>query len=412
MNRNEQLKTGRASHCKCDATRYTLGRGLALAAFLLAFTLGAAQTQTPPDRNKLDQERRQLIADAEKNGVEVRIKDVARFRGVRANQLQGIGLVVGLSNTGDTKNTPFTANLLANAMKDKTIIDPKQLKAKNVAVVFVTAELPPFASPGNRIDVTVTSAGDATSLQGGYLLRTPLYGPADSEKAYSVAMGPVSIGGFNVGSNGSLIQKNHTTVGRLTSGGIVEQSVSTSVVFDGKLYLELEDADFTTAQRIAAKLNEVNPAYLAQALDAGTVSFAHVAGKSQVQQIAEVEGLTFFSDTAATIVINENTGTIVMGGNVKIGPAVVAKGSLTIRVEQELLISQPLPFSDGKTVVDNQTYLGAKEQKAQVTMMGPTTTVADLARIFQALKISAQDMIAILQALKAQGALKARIKTQ
>lgn len=394
--------------------RFRLISGTRSLLALLAISLaGMAFSQVaPPDRNKLDQERRQLIADAERNGIEVRIKDVARFRGVRANQLQGIGLVVGLTNTGDTKNTPFTANLLANAMKDKTIIDPKQLKAKNVAVVFVTSELPAFASPGNRADVTVTSAGDATSLQGGYLLRTPLYGPVDTEKAYMVAMGPVSIGGFNVGSNGSLIQKNHTTVGRLTSGGIVEQSVATEVVFDNKMYLELEDADFTTAQRIAAKLNETNPSYVAQALDGGTIQMAMLPGRTQVQQMAEIETLRFFSDTAATIVINENTGTIVMGGNVKIGPAVVAKGSLTIRVDQELLISQPLPFSDGQTVVANQAYLGAKESRAQVTMMGPTTTVADLSRIFQALKISAQDMIAILQALKAQGALKARIKTQ
>ncbi len=378
---------------------------------LLFSAFGATQT-TPPDRNKLDQARRQLIADAEKNGVEVRIKDVARFRGVRANQLQGIGLVVGLTNSGDTKNTPFTANLLANAMKDKTIIDPRQLKAKNVAVVFVTAELPPFASPGNRVDVTVTSAGDATSLQGGYLLRTPLYGPADSEKAYCVAMGPVSIGGFNVGSNGNLIQKNHTTVGRLSSGGIVEQAVMTQLIFDNKMYLELEEADFTTAQRIAAKLNEFDPSLGAQALDGGTIQVSAIGGKSPVELMSQIESVKFFSDTAATVVINENTGTIVMGGNVKIGPAVVAKGSLTIRVDQEVLISQPLPFTDGQTVVANQSYLNAKESSAQVTLMGPTTTVADLARIFQALRISAQDMIAILQALKAQGALKARIKTQ
>ncbi len=393
---------------------------------LVLATIGLAQTTTAPPKPpaldpqremqqaqlKADQMRRLAISDAEKNGTEVRVKDVARFRGVRSNQLQGIGLVVGLNGTGDTKNTPFTANLLANAMKEKTLIDPKQLKAKNVAVVFVTAELPPFASPGNRIDVTVTSAGDAISLQGGYLLRTPLFGPMDSENAYVVSMGPVSIGGFNVTAGGASLQKNHTTVGKLPSGGIVEQSVATTMIFDGKMYLELEEADFTSAQRLATKLNETDKTYHAVAEDGGTIKLSLPEGKSPVQVMSEVEGLKFFSDNAATIVINENTGTIVIGGNVRIGPALVAKGSLTVRIEQELLISQPNPFTFGSTVVAEQTKVSAEETPAQVTMMGPTTTIADLARIFQALKISAQDMIAILEALKAQGALKARIKTQ
>ncbi|MEQ1932351.1 MAG: flagellar basal body P-ring protein FlgI [Fimbriimonadaceae bacterium] len=400
--------------------KHTLFGSLVLsAAMVLSQTTVVPPKPTPdPQKDiqqaqlKADQSRRQAISDAEKNGTEVRVKDVARFRGVRSNQLQGIGLVVGLNGTGDTKNTPFTANLLANAMKEKTLIDPKQLKSKNVAVVFVSAELPPFASPGNRIDITVTSAGDANSLQGGYLLRTPLYGPVDSETAYVVSMGPVSIGGFNVTSGGASLQKNHTTVGKLPSGGIVEQSVATTMIFDGKMYLELEDADFTTAQRLATKLNETDKTYLAVAEDGGTIKLSLPEGKTPVQIMSEVEGLKFFSDTAATVVINENTGTIVMGGNVRIGPALVAKGSLTVRIEQELLISQPNPFSFGATVVAEQTKVSAEEQPAQVTMMGPTTTIADLARIFQALKISAQDMIAILEALRAQGALKARIKTQ
>lgn len=361
---------------------------------------------------KAEEARRQAIQQAETNGIEVRIKDVARFRGVRANQLQGIGLVVGLAGTGDTKNTPFTASLLANAMRDKTLVDPKVLKAKNVAVVFVTAELPPFASPGNRIDVTVQSAGDATSLQGGYLLRVPLYGPADSETAYAVAMGPVSIGGFNASGGGASVQKNHATVGRLPELGIVEQSVDTQVVFDGRLYLELRDADLTTAQRMAEQLNKTNAQYQAVALDGGTVQLNLPEGKLPVQAMAEVESVRFLSDTEATVVISENTGTIVAGGNVRLAPAMVAKGSLTVKIEQELIISQPNPFTFGSTVVGQQTNVRAEEQPAQVTMMGPTTTVADLARIFQALKVSATDMIAILQALRAQGALKARIKVQ
>ena len=361
---------------------------------------------------KADESRRDAIKFTEQNGVAVRIKDVARFRGVRANQLQGIGLIVGLGGTGDSKNTPFTATLLANAMKEKTLVDPKVLKSKNVAVVFVTAELPAFASPGNRIDVTVQSAGDATSLQGGYLLRTPLFGPADNENAYAVAMGPISIGGFNVASGGASVQKNHTTVGRLPEMGIVERSVATEIVFDGRLYLELRDADLTTAQRMADKLNKTNLSYAAIALDGGTVQLNMPEGKSPVQAMADIEGLAFMSDTEATIVISENTGTIVAGGNVRLGPAMVAKGSLTVKIEQELIISQPNPFTFGNTVVGQQTNIKAEEEPAQVTMMGPTATVADLARIFQALRVSATDMIAILQALRSQGALKARIKIQ
>lgn len=390
---------------------------------LLAAALGSGQGEPPkvdPQADAKQQEalrkaeeaRRDAIKFAEQNGVAVRIKDVARFRGVRANQLQGIGIIVGLGGTGDTKNTPFTATLLANAMKEKTLVDPKLLKSKNVAVVFVTAELPAFASPGNRIDVTVQSAGDATSLQGGYLLRTPLFGPADAENAYAVAMGPVSIGGFNVASGGASVQKNHTTVGRLPEMGIVERSVDTEIVFDGRLYLELRDADLTTAQRMADKLNKTNPAYLAIAMDGGTVQLNMPEGKTPVQAMAEIEALAFMSDTEATIVISENTGTIVAGGNVRLGPAMVAKGSLTVKIEQELIISQPNPFTFGNTVVGQQTNIKAEEEPAQVTMMGPTATVADLARIFQALRVSATDMIAILQALRSQGALKARIKIQ
>lgn len=362
--------------------------------------------------NKAEEGRRKAIQDAELNGTEVRIKDIARFRGVRANQLQGIGLIVGLGGTGDTKNTPFTASLLANAMKDKTIVDPKLLKAKNVAVVFVTAELPAFASPGNRIDITVTSSGDATSLQGGYLLRTPLYGPGSTETAYAVAMGPVSIGGFNASGGGASVQKNHTNVGRLPEMGIVEQAVDTEVVFDGHMYIELNDADLTTAQRMAEKLNQTNASFNAVAIDGGTVQVSMPEGKSPVQAMSMIESLRFMSDTEGTVVISENTGTIVAGGNVRLSPAMVAKGSLTVRIEQELQVSQPNPFSFGTTVVNQQTTVRAEEEPAHVTMMGPTATVADLARIFQALHVSATDMISILQALRTQGALKARIKIQ
>jgi flagellar P-ring protein precursor FlgI len=398
--------------CLCASTVAQV----APAAIATAPTGGSPAPKLDPEavkaRIKLGRERLQSISRAEEQGIEVRIKDVARFRGVRSNQLQGIGLLVGLDGTGDTKNTPFTSTLLANAVNEKTIVDPKQLKPKNVAVVFVTAELPAFASPGNRIDITVTSAGDATSLQGGYLLRTPLYSAANNTLAYAVAMGPVSIGGFNASSSGSSVQKNHATVGRLPEMGTVEQAVDTQVVFNGKMFLELQQADFTTAQRLAEQVNLEHPEYIALALDGGTVQLTLPLGKSQVAAMSEIEAVRFYADTPATVVISENTGTVVMGGNVRIGPAVVAKGSLTVRIDQDVIISQPNPFSGGTTAVEHTANVQAQEANAQVTTVGPTTSVADLAMIFGALKVSATDIIAILEALRQQGALKATIKIQ
>jgi flagellar P-ring protein precursor FlgI len=372
-------------------------------------TISPAQEK---QRQRATDQRIQSIVRAEEVGIEVRLKDIARFRGVRSNQLQGIGLLVGLNGTGDTKNTPFTATLLANAMHEKTIVDITQLKPKNVAVVFVSAELPAFASPGNRIDATVTSAGDATSLQGGYLLRVPLYSAANDSKAYAVAMGPISIGGFNVSAAGSSVQKNHVTVGRLPEMAIVEQSVDTSVVFNGKLFLELNQQDFTTAQRIAEKVNIEYPQYEALALDGGTVQLTLPTGKTEVAAMSELEEIHVFADTPATVVINENTGTIVMGGNVRIGPAVVAKGSLTVRIDQDVIIGQANPFFPNQKAVPTTANVQATEDIAQMTTVGPTTSVADLAMIFGALKVSATDMIAILEALRDQGALKATLRIQ
>jgi flagellar P-ring protein precursor FlgI len=357
-------------------------------------------------------QRKQVIARAEEVGVDVRIKDVAHFKGVTPNQLQSIGLVVGLNGTGDTQNTPFTAQLLSSLMNDLTFINAAQLTPKNVAVVTVTAELPPFSSPGNRVDVEVQSIGDATSLQGGYLIRTPLYSAFDSKTAYVVAMGPVSIGGFNVSKSGSSVQKNHTTAGRLPEMGTVVKGVDTRLVFDGKMYLQLSQEDFTTAQRLAEQVNLEHPEYEAVAIDAGNVQVTLPFGKNQVQAMSEIEDVRFLADTPATVVISENTGTVVMGGNVRIGPAVVAKGSLTVRISEDNMISQPNPYSRGVTAQVSNANVQAKEETAQVTEMGPTTSVSDLAVIFAALKVSATDIIAILEALRDQGALKATLKIQ
>lgn len=379
---------------------------------------GTTQGQTPPKDTGTKtapdaRERLESIRKMGEQGIEVRIKDIARFRGIRSNQLLGYGLVVGLEGTGDTKATPFTQTLLANAMKNAgTIVDPAQLKVKNVAVVAITAELPPFSAPGNRMDVTVQSIGDAKSLQGGTLLQSPLYAAGNREIVYAAAQGPISIGGFAASSGGASVQKNQLNVGRIPAGAIVENTAPTKFVFDGKMFIELDEADLTTAQRIANKLNTSFPGFQSEPLNGGTVQVTLPSGTSPIAAMSQIEMTKVFADIPALVVINERTGTIVVGGNVKLGPALVAKGSLNVRIDKDLVISQPNPLSKGETVAANQTTVNAEEDNVNVALMGGSATVADLARIFQTLKLSPTDIIAILQALREQGSLKARIKIQ
>lgn len=384
---------------------------------MVANTFGQATGTNQGVNDKQEQERlgreaearRKELLEAERDGIEVRVKEIARFRGIRANQLLGVGLVVGLSGTGDTKNTPYSQTLLANAMREFGFAaDAPQLKVKNIAVVFVTCELPPFAAPGNSIDVTVQSMGDAKSLQGGELLQTPLYAGGNRERAYVVAQGPVSIGGFQVQAAGNLSQKNHPTVGK--SPGIVESKVPTKTVFDGRMFLELDDADITTAKRVAHTIGNKFPEYVPRAVDGGSIELLLPEGKNSVDAMAEIEQVRVFSDSAGTVVIDERTGTIIMGGNVRIGPAVIAKGGLSVRIEQVPLVSQPAPFSNGTTTTATQTNVGVEEETAQVATVLPNATVGDLALIFQKLKVSPSDIIAILENLRVQGALKAKLK--
>ncbi len=400
-------------------TRSIPYRSLVAAGAILLAAISSAQSKPAPAKGDSAELAKGLAAEAkrlsqlESQGVEVRIKDIARFRGVRSNQLLGYGLVVGLEGTGDTKNTPFTQTLLANAMKSfGTIVDIGQLKVKNVAVVAVTAELPPFSNPGNTIDISVQSLGDAKSLQGGTLLQAPLYAAGNRESAYAVAQGPISIGGFNASAGGSSVQKNHLNVGRIPSGGIVEMGVPTKTVFDGKLFLELDDADLTTATRIADKLEKAFPSYQPKALSAGTIELTLPAGRSAVEAMAEIESAKVFADVPAVVVINERTGTIIVGGNVRIGPAMIAKGSLQVTIRQFNDVAMPAPFTTASPASVQNTEVTAAEDKAQVAMIPGSATVADLARIFHKLRVSPSDIISILQGLQDQGALKARIKVQ
>lgn len=347
-------------------------------------------------------------------GMKVRVKDITRFRGVRGNQLLGYGLVVGLEGTGDTKKTPFTATLLSNALKRfGTMMEPGQLDSKNIATVAITAELPPFATPGNTIDITVTSIGDAKSLQGGYLLQAPLFGANDDQNAVAVAQGPVSVGGFNVqGGAGGSVQKNHVNVGRLVAGGIVERSVPFQFVFGQNLFVELDEGDLTTALRVANAIRLADPAFDPEAIDGGTVRVRLPQGMSPVQALSQIESLEVMVDSEGLVVINERTGTIVIGGNVRLGPAVIAQGSLRVVIEAVNYVSQPTAFSTGgSTALETNESIRATEE-TKLSVVGPAATISDLARIFQALKVTPRDMIAILQALKEQGALRARIRVQ
>jgi flagellar P-ring protein precursor FlgI len=368
--------------------------------------------ETAPLLSQTDLDRRSILK-AEQDGVEVRIKDLGHFRGIRFNQLIGLGLVTGLEGTGDTIKSPVTIALLTNyytAMGAK--FDATQIDPKNVALVNVTCDLPPFAKPGTQVDVVVSAMGDAKSLQGGTLIRTPLYG-ASSERAYVVAEGPLSIGGFNISAGGAASQRNHTNVGRIPGGGIVEAPVATKFVFaGGKMYLDLDQEDLTTAHRAAERIAKEIPTLLPIATDGSTIELHIADGADPVTIMSQVESIRVNADVEADVVINERTGTIVVGGNVALAPCAVAQGSLQVRIQQDNQVIQPLPLSNGNTQTQTNTAVDVSQETAKVALIPPRTTVADLARILQTLRLKPTDIISILQALRQQGALKARVVLQ
>lgn len=341
-----------------------------------------------------------------------RIKDIAYFMGTRPNMLIGYGLVVGLNGTGDNTKTEFTTSTLANLLDNMGIhVDPSQTKIKNVAAVMVTANLPPFARGGTRIDVEASSIGDAKNLQGGTLLMTPLQGP--DGRTYAVAQGPVSTGGFAAsGASGSSVQKNHPTVGFISGGATVEQEVAVDYSNLQHLDLVLRKPDFTTASKTAAVINSALNGGMAQALDATTVRIAVPTEYQQqiVSMITQVENLTVQPDSPAKIVINERTGTIVMGENVRIAPVAVAHGSLTIQISEQPAVSQPLPFSQGQTAVVPQTSIQAQEAKGHLAVIGGGVSIGDLVKGLNAIGATPRDLINILQAIQAAGAMEAELE--
>ena len=340
-----------------------------------------------------------------------RIKDLTSVEGVRENLLVGYGLVVGLDDTGD--DTKMYYQSISNMLERLGIHVPAdKVDVGNVAAVIVTAKLPPFAKPGMKIDVDVASIGDADSLQGGTLIMTPLFGP--DGKIYAVAQGPVSIGGFNARGGGQRVQRNHPTAGRIPNGAIVERPVPSAFMSADVINFNLNVPDFITASRIAKAINKVFPG-TAKATDPATVRVVvppRYRGRV-VDFIAQVQEIEATQDKSAKIVISERTGTIVMGADVRILPVAISHGSLTVKIESTPQVSQPPAFSGGATVVTQQTKLTVKEEKGPVFTIGMgkgEVHVTDLIKALNRIGASPRDIIAILRAIQAAGALEGELE--
>ena len=352
-----------------------------------------------------------LISSAVSYAEVSRIKDVASFRGVRGNQLIGYGLAVGLDGTGDSRQTFFTTQTLTNLLKREGITVPaRSIQVTNTAAVIVTATLPPFARLGSKIDVTVSSIGDSDSLQGGVLLMTPLR--ALNGKHYAVAQGPVSIGGFAVRTSSSSVQKNQPTVGRVPGGALVEREVGFSLQGKDSLDLVLAEADFMTASRVAAVINQKKDSMLALPLGSRTIqiSVPQEYRSNIVEFISSTENETLEIDRPAKVVLNEKTGTIIFGSEVRISPVTIIHGSLSVLVGTEFLISQPPAFSEGETVVVPNQGIDVIESPGHQIAIEEGASIEDIVKALNAVGATPRDILAIMQAIKAAGALQAHLE--
>ncbi len=343
----------------------------------------------------------------------VRLKELVSLAGVSDNQLIGYGIVVGLRKTGDSQQTLFTVQSLTNMLQQMGItVNPSVILVRNTAAAMVTATLPPFAQPGSKIDVSVAAMGDAASLQGGMLLMTSLRG-IDGQ-VYSVAQGPVVTGGFIAGAVGTSQTVNHPTLGRIPNGAIVERPAP-SVTPTTQVKLQLNSADFTTAARIAEVVNRHFPLganLIAHADNSGLVSVAippDFAART-TEFVAELEALAVQTDRPAKVVINERTGTIVMGKEVHVSPVAIMHGNLTVEIQTSFAVSQPTPFSAGTTQTTPQVSVGVKEEKARNVVLKEGATVEELVRALTSIGSTPRDIIAILQSLQSAGALESEIQ--
>ncbi len=343
-----------------------------------------------------------------------RIKDVTTVEGIRDNQLIGYGLVVGLNGTGDKQQTIFSIQTLANMLQRMGVNIKSQIsniQVRNIAAVFVTATIPPFSRPGMKMDVMVSSIGDAKSLAGGTLILTPLSAP--DGQVYAVAQGPLIIGGYSAGSSANSKVVNHPTVGRIPSGALVERDTSVDLSKITSLSLLLRDPDFDSARDVALAINNELGLSAARAVDSRRIELPDVkAAAPDVQTLmARIGDLTVHTKPPAKVVVNERTGTVVMGGNVTISSCSILHGNLSIQVTTEFQVSQPAPLSKtGQTAVVPQTNVQAQEAPLQVIQLKEGATVEELIRGLQTLGASARDVVAILQSIKAVGALNAELE--
>ncbi len=353
-----------------------------------------------------------MLSFAASAAAEVRIKDIASFEGVRENHLIGYGLVVGLSGTGDKlSNSPFTRESMRGMLERLGVanIDANLLKTKNTAAVMVTSKLPPFARRGAPIDVTVSSLGDASSLRGGTLLVTPLSG-ADGE-VYAVAQGAIAVSGFRAEGNAATITEGVPTMARIDNGAIVEREVGFSLSELNSFRIALRTPDFTTATRMRDVVNMELGAQYANVLDPGTVE-VQVENKANVAEfVSVIENLTVTPDSVARVVVDEKSGTIVIGSNVRIGQVAISQGGLTVKVRERFNVSQPEPISiGGTTVVIPDTELDVEEKDSKFTILEGDVSLQDLVDGLNAIGVGARQTISILQAIKSSGALHADLE--
>ena len=340
-----------------------------------------------------------------------RLKDMASVKGVRSNQIIGYGLVVGLRGTGDKAGARFTTQSLRSLLSKMGIaLDPNAIRVANVAAVMVTADLPPFARTGTEIDAVVSSIGDAQSLEGGMLLMTPLLG--NDGEIYAIAQGAVAVGGFSVEGGGAAVSQNHPTVGTLVGGATVEREVAYSLVGREQFEISLHNPDFTTARRTASRINEAFDTRVASARDSGTLDLTIPTAYRDdvVGFLARVETLDVVPDKAARIILNERTGTIVMGDRVRVSTVAVSHGNLTVIVNRTNQVSQPAPFGRGQTTRLQNTEIEAFEEQAQLSVIEDTVTIGELVRALNAMGTTPTDLISIIQAIKASGALAADVE--
>jgi flagellar P-ring protein precursor FlgI len=395
-------------------------------------TLGMSTRHVPLHRSEVDETRRWAffvswiliaaaiaitagLAHSETVGRYARVKDVATVEGIRDNQLVGYGLVVGLRGTGDSSQTVFPAQTLISALERMGVTVPQtgsnsasNMQVKNMAAVFVVATLPPFSRPGFRVDVTASSAGDARSLDGGILLMTPLYGP--DGQIYAQAQGALALGGYMSTAGGNTRQLNHPTTARIPGGALVERPVPFEMKQMRTVSLILNDADFHTAERMAAAVNQLIGPGRAHAVDSRRIEVTPESMEDVPSLIDKIEGVEVEVFPRARVVVNERTGTVVIGGMVRLLPVSILHGGLAVNVQSEVQVSQPGAFSTGTTEVVQQTSLQAQDKPVNRILLKQGATVEDLVQELQRIGAGARDVIAILQAMKEAGALEADLE--